>query len=90
MAEETRRNGGRDLPLTDHEWKPRSKAKSKDYGLRVTSRSLFGRCFISTSWYSTAGGRAFAESAARRQPWRRIISIEHVSRGGAVDKPEIV
>jgi len=72
MATEARRNGGRNEPLVDDNWRGGKKhPKRKPFGLRVTyeyTYSLYGggqkrRKYTWTQWYATQRARDDAEKA---------------------------
>ena len=83
MAEEARRNGGRNVPLIDDAWRPGSRAKKKRYGLRIHYRSFFSQRECSyTQWYATPDAReqALAAQFKNRAPWRSPLRFEQVER----------
>lgn len=83
MAEEARRNGGRNEPLMNDEWRPRSKTeRRKPFGVRTSYTSFFGGRRLSwTQWYATEKARESAIKAlARSYPWRKDQEYEKVER----------
>jgi hypothetical protein len=71
MAEEARRNGGRNEPLAADDWKPgKRRSKSKPFGLKISYDSVFWRAGKTiqrrgswTQWYATERDRDTAEKA---------------------------
>lgn len=83
MAEEARRNGGRNEPLVSDLWRPRSKAKKhKPFGVCITYTSIFGGRKLSwTQWYETEKARDTAlKTLSRSYPWRKDQQCEKVER----------
>lgn len=83
MAEEARRNGGRNEPLVSDDWRPRSKAaRRKPFGIRIIYTSIFGGRKLSwTQWYATSKGcDAAMKALSHTYPWRLEQTLEKVER----------
>lgn len=84
MAEEKRRDGGRNEPLISDEWRPgHARRGIKRFGVKLTYQSLFrGRTIEYCQWYRTARARdiAFQHESLPHPVWWRDRIVAKVER----------
>lgn len=81
MAVEARRNGGRDIPLTSDEWRPKHRHYKRRFGLVVywiPRCCRLERGYV--RWYLTPEGREQGRAKMLKDKYLRVVRTENVER----------